>query len=328
MSGSRFGTVLLTGASGFIGGRLRDALLADGVDVVALRRPSSPESTNGRSVSADYSKVDSLAEVLQKERPSHIFHVAGATKGVSYADFHRANVMPTEHLVEAVKASKVPVERFIHVSSLAAFGPSTPEQVLRETDTPRPVEFYGRSKLEAERAVESSGIPYTILRPGGVYGPGDIDYFELFRSAHRGFNLFFGNRNRWMSVVYVDDLVDLTLQAAQHPAASGRGYFVADGMPLTWERFQGLVVEAAGRRVRDLDIPEFLVGVAAWGGEMLSGLDGKPRLANRQKYTMGKQSAWTGSIERARADLGYQPKVLPAEGVHRTMDWYRAQGWF
>lgn len=326
MSDPSFGTVLITGASGFIGRRLRDALLERGVDVVALRRAASPEPKVGRSAPIDYADVDGLAAVLEAERPTHVFHVAGATKGVTYPDFQRANVMPTANLLTA--AEKVGgLERFVHVSSLAAWGPSSPEAPHTEADEPRPVEHYGRSKLEAEQAVEASGVPYTIIRPGGVYGPGDVDYFELFKTAAAGFNFYFGNRDRWMSVIYVDDLVRMIREAATHPEARNRGYFAADGVPVTWQGFQEKVVEAANRKVRDLDVPEVFVGLAAWGGELLSRIDGKPRLANRQKATMGRQSAWTGSIDAIRRDIGFEPRVSQDEGVSLTMRWYRNEGW-
>jgi nucleoside-diphosphate-sugar epimerase len=278
-------------------------------------------------VGVDYADVDGLTEVVRTERPTHVFHVAGATKGVTYEDFARANVMPTRHLLDALARAEHDLERFVLVSSLAAWGPSAPDRPHTEDDPPKPVEHYGKSKLEAEEALVASGAPYTILRPGGVFGPGDVDYFELFKTASKGWNLYFGNRDRWFSVVYVDDLVDLALEAAHHPAASNRGYFVADGAPVTWEGFQSLVARAAGRKVRDLDIPELFVDVAAWGGELLSRLDKKPRLANRQKATMGKQSAWTGSIDRARAELGFAPRVDQAEGVERAFAWYREHGW-
>src|SRR3954454_5573770 len=96
------GKVIVTGASGFIGGRLRDALLASGSEVVSLVRPSSPQSKSGRAVAIDYRDVAGLSAMFAHERPDYVFHVAGATKGVTVEDYHDGNVMPTEHLLQAL----------------------------------------------------------------------------------------------------------------------------------------------------------------------------------------------------------------------------------
>jgi len=323
------GTVLITGASGFIGGRLRDALLDAGADVVALRRAGSPESRRGRSAVVDYEDRDGLRRLVEKERPALVFHVAGATKGVTYGDFQRANVMPTQNLVDALRDAFPEVRRFVHVSSLASYGPSRRDAPLREDGPRRPIEFYGKSKLEAELAVEAVGsaFPWTILRPAGVYGPGDADYFELFKTVERGLNVFFGNRDRWFSAVYVDDLVRVALDAAASDATRGKGYFVCDGAPLTWGDFQDHIVRASGRRVVTLNLPELIVDLAAFAGELVTRIDGKPRLFNRQKALMGAQEAWTCQSDALRADTGYTPTVGVAEGVARTLAWYRAERW-
>jgi nucleoside-diphosphate-sugar epimerase len=323
------GTVLITGASGFIGGRLRDALLDAGADVVALRRAGSPAPNRGRSAVVSYSDRDGLRRLVEKERPALVFHVAGATKGVTYADFQRANVMPTRNLLDALRDAFPDVRRFVHFSSLASYGPSRRDDPHREDGPRRPIEFYGQSKLEAEHAVEAMGsaVPWTILRPGGVYGPGDADYFELFKSVERGLNVFFGNRERWFSAVYVDDLVRAALDAAERDATLGKGYFVCDGKPTTWGDFQEHIVRASGRRVRTLNLPGLLVDIAAFGGELATRVDKKPRLLNRQKARMGAQEAWTCRSEALRADAGYVPRVDAAEGVARTLAWYRAERW-
>ena len=323
------GTVLITGASGFIGGRLRDALLEAGADVVALRRAGSPAPRTGRSAVVDYADRDGLRRLIEKERPALVLHVAGATKGVTYADFAQANVMPTRNLIEALRSGWPEVRRFVHFSSLAAYGPSRRDAPLREDAPRRPIEFYGQSKLEAEQAVEAVGaaLPWTILRPGGVYGPGDVDYFELFKSVERGINVFFGNRERSFSGVYVDDLVRATLDAVETPATAGKGYFVCDGVPITWGEFQVEIVRASGHRVRTLDLPGALVDLAAIGGELLTRVDKKPRLFNRQKALMGAQEAWTCTHAALHADTGYVPRVAVAEGVARTLAWYRAERW-
>ena len=320
---------LVTGASGFIGGRVRDALLDAGADVVAIARPSSPKPKRGRSVVADYADLPGLTRVIGQEKPDLVFHVAGATKGVTYDDFRRANVMPTEHLIKALKDAHPDVSRFVLVSSLTSYGPSAPGQPLTE-DAPRaPIEHYGASKLEAEQLVEaeSDGLRWTIMRPSGVYGPGDGDYFNLFREIEKGRNVFFGNRDRWFSALYVDDCVRAMVDCTQTDETLSRGYFICDGTLVTWGQFQGAIIEACGRRVRTLNLPEFLVTLAAIGGELATRIDGKPRLFNRQKAKMGAQAAWTCAHDAARADFGYRPLVPLEEGIARSLTWYREQGW-
>jgi nucleoside-diphosphate-sugar epimerase len=323
------GKVILTGASGFIGSRLRDALLSAGSDVISLVRPSSPPVKRGRSAAVDYADEASLRDVFLRERPDYVFHLAGATKGVSEDDFFRGNVLPTQSLVRALKATHPALERFVLVSSLTAYGPSNDGPPLSERDPPRPVELYGKSKLEAERVVKEEGaaLPWTIVRPAGVYGPADVDAFVLFRSASAGINLFYGNRGKRASMVYVDDVVDALVLAAQSPETRGKGYFICDGVAYTWQEIQSHIVAAVGRRTLSLNLPAWTVQIAARAGELATGLDHKPRLLNRQKALMDAQSAWLCTHAQARADFGYAPRVGMAEGARRTYAWYRAEGW-
>lgn len=324
------GKILVTGASGFIGSRLRDALLASGSNVVAIRRPGSPPSSAGRSVEADYAAVADLERIVGEEKPDYVLHVAGVTKGSSYEDFRLGNVMPTRNLLAALRRTHPGAKRFVLVSSLTSYGPSATSAPHREENPPRPIEHYGQSKLEAEKVVEeeSSGVPWTILRPSGVYGPGDVDYFNLFQSAMLGWNLYFGNRERLMSVIYVDDCVRGILEAAQHPNSVNEGYFLTSDEQVTWEQFQSEVVRVVGRRARTVDLPEQLMSIAALGGELATRFDKKPRLLNLQKAKMGAQQAWTCVGDAARRDFGFSAEVDLAEGIRRTHDWYEANDWY
>ncbi|QQR91766.1 MAG: NAD-dependent epimerase/dehydratase family protein [Myxococcales bacterium] len=323
------GKAIVTGASGFIGSRLRERLLKDGIDVLAIRRPGSPPAKQGRSVEASYEDLSKLRAIVSEEKPNYLFHVAGATKGVHYSDFERANVLPTENLVEACNASGHNLERFVLVSSLAAFGPSGLNWEHDESSEARPIEFYGRSKLAAERVLQEKGsdLPWTIVRPSGVYGPGDVDYFQLFKAVARRVNVFFGNRERLFSAVYVDDLIDALVQAAESPKSVGKGYFISDGKPVTWQHFQDEIIRAGKKRTLTLNLPEALVYVAAFGGEFLSRFDGKPRLFNRQKAAMGAQDAWTCSPSAAHRDFNFNPKISVPKGVELAFQWYQDQGW-
>jgi len=280
-------------------------------------------------VVVDYSDLHQLKHVVAAERPAYVFHVAGTTKGVTYADFYQANVVPTQNLVSALRESYPDVRRFVYVSSLTSYGPSTRAKPHTEDAPRRPVEFYGKSKLEAENAVEALGdaVPWTILRPAGVYGPGDADYFQLFKSVERGVNAYFGNRDRLFSAVWVDDVVQAIVGVLNSPATLQKGYFVCDGVPLSWGTFQDHIVRASGRKVLTVELPGALARIAAMGGELVTRLDKKPRLLNQQKATMLAQEAWTCCHDALRADTGYVPKVPVAEGTALAYQWYRANGW-
>jgi len=161
-----------------------------------------------------------------------------------------------------------------------------------------------------------------------VYGPGDVDYFNLFRSAMLGWNLFFGNRQRCMSIIYVDDCVRGILEAAKHAKTVEKGYFLTSDEQVTWEQFQSEILRVVGRPVRTMDLPRQVVSIAAIGGEIASWIDKKPRLLNLQKAKMGAQQAWTCVGDAARADFGFVTEVDLAEGVRRTHEWYAANDWY
>ena len=323
------GKVLLTGASGFIGRHVRDALIAGGAEVIALVRAASPPSRSCRTIAVDYADLPALTRIVADEQPEYVFHVAGATKGVTYDDFRLANVVPTRNLLEALRVAHPGVKRFLHVSSLTAYGPSNGGPPKRESDPRTPVEFYGQSKLEAEQVVESYGdrLPWTIVRPSTVYGPAEADMFTLFRAAKLGINLFYGNRDKRASAIYVDDLVDAMVTAAQVPQTRARGYLMCDGEHYTWGEIQGHIARAVGRRALELRLPSFFVPAAGIAGELLTAIDKKPRLLNRQKAMLDAQSAWLCTHEAARTDFDYRPRVSMAEGTRRAYEWYVEHKW-
>jgi nucleoside-diphosphate-sugar epimerase len=216
------------------------------------------------------------------------------------------------------------------VSSQAAAGPaSDADAPMRESDRPRPVEAYGRSKLQAEQAVVRyrDSLPITIVRPSSVYGPGDRDFLNLFKQERNRVAVRVVPRDHALSLVYVDDLVRALLLAAEHPSAAGHTYFVADQAPVTWGELYDAVDTVLDNKPLAVRLPMPLLRVAARGGDIVSAVTGRPSLANRNKATLARQRWWLCDSARAREEIGWRAEVPLLDGLHRTYNWYVEARW-
>ena len=180
--------ILVTGASGFIGSFIVEEALKRGFETwAAIRRSSSREWLQDkriRFIELNLSSKAQLVDQLRGQDFDYVVHAAGVTKCLNKSDFHRINTEGTKNLVDALLEVGMPLKRFVFVSSLSIFGAikeKQPYEEIRESDTPQPNTEYGRSKLAAEHYLESLGsrLPYIILRPTGVYGPREKDYFIM-----------------------------------------------------------------------------------------------------------------------------------------------------
>jgi nucleoside-diphosphate-sugar epimerase len=326
---------VVTGSSGFIGSHLVDALLTRGATVRTLVRDDSTVDAADPRVAR--CRVDLLDDRSVRDAPvwdgaTHVFHLAGVTKRRTLAQFRDGNLVPTANLLAAAAArhgSSPP--RFILVSSQAAAGPApSPDRPLREDDPPRPIESYGRSKLEAERAAAAYAerLPVTIVRPAAVYGPRDRDFLRAFRLAASRVQLHAVPREHRFSIVHVADLVDALLLAAERPEAPGRTYFVADDAAPSWRALYAEVGAAAGVTPRvELQLPLAAVAAAGLAGDIASTITGWHTLANRNKTRLARPAWWLCDASRARSELGWSPQIPLQRGVRETYLWYLQAGW-
>ena len=321
---------VVTGASGFVGQNLVRRLRRDGHEVRCLVRPSGGGSPAGgtRHV-VRFDEPASLLTCDALEGAHVVFHLAAATRAPRAEAFHAANVTPTRHLLGAIVARRL-YPRFVFVSSQAAAGPAPDlHRKVDETDPPRPIEAYGRSKLEAERVAESFAdrVPLTVVRPCAVFGPHDRDFLPLFRFATRGFIPYPGIRDHWFSAMHVDDLVAALIAAGTRPSAISQTYFVAGVEAVRWREFGDHIAAAVGRRVRHLNIPFALVQTASACGELWSRVSRHATLANRSRAALSREKYWVCSASRAREDLALgEPRSLP-QAIRDTYYWYRQNGW-
>jgi nucleoside-diphosphate-sugar epimerase len=283
-----------------------------------------------RLIDLNLSDKSQLVEQLRGLSFDYVVHAAGVTKCLDKRDFHRINTEGTRHLCEALMELKMPLKRFVFVSSLSVFGAireQMPYEEIRETDTPQPNTAYGRSKLEAERYLETTSLPYVILRPTGVYGPRERDYFMMAKSIQQHSDFAVGFQRQDITFVYVSDVVQAVFLALEKGQA-GRKYFLSDGEVYQSSTFSDLIHEELGRPwwIR-VTAPIWLLRIITFCGEYVARLTGKVTALNNDKYNILRQRNWRCDIEPAIRELGYQPTVKLAEGVRRAIGWYRENGW-
>jgi nucleoside-diphosphate-sugar epimerase len=323
---------VVTGSTGFIGSHLVDALLARGATVRALVRPETGAAARDERIGyweADLLDDRSVRESRVWEGVTHVFHLAGVTKGRTLSHFRAGNVFPTANVLAALAARGGVPPRVVLVSSQAAAGPAgAPDAPVRETDRPVPVENYGRSKLQAEQAVARyrDSLPITIVRPSAVYGPRDRDFLKVFRQASSRVALHAAPRDHSFSLVHVSDLVSALILAAEHPAAAGKTYFVGD-LPVTWRRLYDEAARAASATPLQLQLPLLAVRIAARAGDLLSTITGRVSLLNKNKAALARPRWWLCDASRARDELGWRPAMPLQRGVQETYLWYVASGW-
>jgi nucleoside-diphosphate-sugar epimerase len=333
--------VLVTGATGFVGTNLVPALLSRGESVRCLVR--SPErgkalaQQGAELIAGDLDQQAALARAVTGI--DVVYHLAALTKSVDPQEMFRVNQAGTANLMQACAELQEPPVVAV-VSSIAAAGPVPRGQVRTEADPPAPISFYGKSKLGGEQAAEevAGSVPVTIVRPGAVFGPYDRGFLQIFRlirvlRAHGSFGL----RPPPMSWIYVGDLVELTIRAAERgqrvppatsnnaPAGQGRYFAAAPEYP-TWSEMGRIVRPMLDRPFAPLlHIPGPVAWCVAAINELIGRVRGKALWLNCDKIREALVTSWACSGEAAQRDLDFAPPKLLAERFAETIAWYKQQ---
>ncbi len=320
--------ILITGASGFIGSHIAEEALRRGMETwVAVRPSSSLQYLNDdrlHRLTLNLSSTQQMTSALRGLSFDYVVHAAGATKALSSSTFYEVNTEGTKHLVEALKAAVPPLRRFLFLSSLSIFGPVHEQQPYEDItggDTPRPNTAYGKSKLAAEEWLQrEAGIPFTILRPTGVYGPREKDYMLMADSIRRGMDVAVGFQPQALTFIFVSDLVEAVFQAMKSEKTDGQAYLLSDGGTYTSRQFSDLIIEHLGKRhVLRPVFPLWVLRIVCAVSDAMMHLTGKLSTLNNDHYHVLKQRNWRCDITPARRDFGFEPKVLLPEGVRRML---------
>jgi dihydroflavonol-4-reductase len=313
---------LVTGGTGFIGTHFLERLSGLGERVRALVRRKTPLPYGVEPAHGDLATGAGLAEALRDI--DLVVHLAGVTKALHTADYYEGNVRATRNLADAIAHRGI---RLLHVSSLAAIGPSPDGAPICEDVEPHPVAHYGRAKLEAERTVRELVPGAVIVRPAVVYGPRDTDVFQFLKSMSRGIVLRIAGGERFFSAIYVKDLVEGLLAAIRSPQAAGREYFLAHPKPLSWTDLSAAAAGIMKRNPRVLSIPAPLATAAGACAEIVSRITGKPGIISRDKVLEARCRYWTCDTSRASSELGFIAPTSIEAGLAETLAWYKEAGW-
>ena len=231
-----------------------------------------------------------------------------------------------------LNALQMPIRRFVYMSSLSIFGAireQQPYMEIKEDDFPKPNTAYGRSKLAAERFLDSIGndFPYIVLRPTGVYGPREKDYFMMVKSIRNHVDFSVGFKRQDITFVFVWDVVQAVFLALDH-GKNGRKYFLSDGKVYQSSTFSNYIHEDLGCpwwiRVK---APLWLLRVITFLGEQIGHLTSRMSVLNQDKYNILSQRNWRCDIEPAMDELGYHPYYDLERGTKITVDWYKENHW-
>jgi len=301
--------IAITGATGFVGSAVLDAALADGHQVRALARRDQTARAGVEWVRGDLGDTAALAALV--EGADAVIHVAGLTNTPDPATFEAANVTGTANVIAAMKQAGA--RRLVFVSSLSARMPG--------------LSAYGASKAKAEALVEASGLDWTTVRPPGVYGPRDVDYLEMFRTAKWGFvPLPPGGAS---SIIHADDLARLlvALAAGNAAATKKQTYEPDDGREGGWSHKE--LAQAIGRAVGKRSVfaphlPRAVLEATATADRLVRG-DRAKLTADRVGYMAHPN--WVSRFDRKPPPGLWQPKISGEEGLRATAEWYRREGW-
>lgn len=326
--------VLITGASGFVGSHLAEYLAQRKVKTKLLVRKTSRLPFEPLpSMELCYGDVTDLESVKKAIRGAKlVLHLAGLLRGADFSAYQKVNAEGTRNVCVAAQGEKG-VRRLVYVSSLSAAGPSPLGGEIDETMPCRPVSFYGQTKRMGEEIVLDyrKKFEVAILRPGAVYGPRETDIFEYFKMVRQGLVVNGGDGAQKVSFIYVDDLVQAILLAAQSPRAKGEIFFVSDGKSLDWNELSAHIGRALKKTYKTFNVPLGIVKIAAFFlGDLATRLTGKsflPPIVSSDKLKEGQAPGWVCSSRKIRERLGFKPKFDIQTGVGKTARFYLKAGW-
>ncbi len=315
--------ILVTGASGFIGGALAKKLIEQKTEVRIFVRDSNFDIAGAEKVIGDVTDLDSCMNAT--EGVDIVVHCAGILGGWGNSDklLWDANVTGTKNMLDAAKAAKV--KKLIYISSCGVFGPLKDGEIADEAHVYNPINTYEKTKIEGEKLVlrYAKDFSTTIIRPEFVYGPGDLHLIALFRAVKEKRFVFFEGGKSMLHPTYINDVIDGIVLAIFNPLANGESFNIAGPRQVTVHEFIAAISEACGTTSLSFSIPIPMAKIAGVFLDLTWGCFAKPPLSSSQVGYLTQNRAF--SYEKAKKNLDYMPKIQLKDGIKKTVKWYSNQ---
>jgi nucleoside-diphosphate-sugar epimerase len=326
--------ILITGASGFIGGYLVTDALARGLEVTATIRSGSDRTRliDERIRLIELPMHDTAAMeriLLQEGRFDWVIHNAGITKALKRETYYDINTGNTQRLVEALSHMDLLPNRFLFVSSLAAYGTSIADRITLD-QMPKPLTAYGDSKLQAEKYLEGVGttFPWITVQPTAVYGPWERDILTVIKLANKGLELTIGGRQQRLSFIHAADVSGSIFNLLEYSGAVGRKFILSDGHDYRAPDVSASIRQALGRsRTLKLNIPTAVMRPIAALSEVAGKWQGKAVPLDREKLAQLTAPNWHCDAQPLLEEVGFKPKYDLYSGMQDAINWYRGKGW-
>ena len=323
--------VMITGATGFLGGNLVRRLLAQGASVrVLVRRADQARELRACGVAAIQGEITDRAALSEAlGGAAVVYHLAGRlfVPGVSAEEYRRTHIAGTRALLE-VCAQSADFKRLVHCSTTGVLG-VTGDQPASEAAPMRPTNVYeatkGRAELEVTRAM-TAGFPAVIARPGLVYGPGDLHLLAFVQAILRRRFRPIGDQPVWLHPIFIDDMTEALLCCGDAPEAVGQCFHFAGTQPVTLSDLARAIALAAGIKPASGYIPLSGARLAAWLGDRLpAGLrESAPLTTSRLEFLTHSR---VYDVSKARRELGFAAKTDLTTGARLTLAWYSSHGY-
>ncbi|MCA6072903.1 MAG: NAD-dependent epimerase/dehydratase family protein [Endomicrobium sp.] len=323
--------VLVTGANGFVGSHVVEALLEENHRVIcAVRETSNLKWIKNLPLEYRYGNLNdkNFLETAVQDVDG-VVHCAGVVRAMTKDEYFRANVDNSKHLCEAIIKNNPYLKKFVFISSQAAMGPAGVDGTKKISDKANPVSDYGLSKITAEVEIKktlSGKVPYTILRPAAIYGPRDKDIFIFFNLVHKHLRPLTLTK-RFLHLVYVKDVAKTVLACLENKKSDNNTYYLANSNAYTWSDIGSIIASSVGIKTIPFPIPDFVFKIAGLIAETISSITKKPAVLNGQKITEMLQKYWTADTKPAENDLNLKFTSLEVASKI-TYNWYLENKFF